>query len=229
MSTFSQIILSASPIVKSNLIHPNHFEDIDVHVFDPLGNHAWYGSQKGIPGAAIDVDDTDGYGPEIFSYLSPVPGTYRVAVDAYLINESPTTASLEISVGGKIVFSGSYLFTESDSNNSNGKPVGANPNAFWDAFTFQVRSYLASSFVFVCIAMSLFTSTQHQHLSTPTLCVSILRLAPSSLPVSEHIRSLSPTSMLSLQPTKGRTKYSSPPSLQMISMTRTLCTKLKKW
>lgn len=77
---------------------------------------------------------------------------YKVQVcqnDPYYCEETPTTALLEISVGGEIVFSGSYLFTASDTNESEGNPVGpngpANPDAFWDAFTFQVSSCLASS------------------------------------------------------------------------------------
>lgn len=123
--------------------------DIDLHVFDPLGNHAFYNDKEGIPGAYIDVDDTDGYGPEIFSYLSPVPGAYRVAIDAYDISyngvDMPTTASLEITVGGSIIFSGSYLFTESDGNESEGNPEGTNPNAFWDAFTFEIGSLAITS------------------------------------------------------------------------------------
>jgi uncharacterized protein YfaP (DUF2135 family) len=40
--------------------------DVDLHVWDEEGNHAWYGDQHGIPGALLSTDDTDGYGPEFF-------------------------------------------------------------------------------------------------------------------------------------------------------------------
>lgn len=107
-------------------------------MFDPVGNHAYYGNKGGIPGAAIDVDDIDGYGPEIFTYSNPIAGKYRVAVDSYKIYDVVTTASLEISVGGTKVFSGSYTFTADDLNGSNGSPLGTNPNAFWDAHEFDL-------------------------------------------------------------------------------------------
>lgn len=112
--------------------------DIDMHVFDPLGNHAFYSNKNGIPGAMIDVDDRNGFGPEVFTYSNPVEGTYRVAVDSYRIGGINTVATLSVSVDGRTIFSDSYLFTDDDRNQSNGSPVGANPAAFWDAFTFEV-------------------------------------------------------------------------------------------
>ena len=36
--------------------------DLDLHVMTPSGQHAWYG-QRVIPGGAIDIDVTTGYGP----------------------------------------------------------------------------------------------------------------------------------------------------------------------
>jgi hypothetical protein len=111
--------------------------DIDLHVFDPAGNHAWYGSLGGIPGGALDRDDTDGFGPEIFSMLAPRPGVYRVAVDAYSIEGMPTVATLTVRIGDQVDFSGTYLFTQSDGNATNGQP-GGSPSAFWDADRFVI-------------------------------------------------------------------------------------------
>ena len=65
-----------------------------------------------------------------------------MAVDSYLICEPTcihTTASLEVTVGGTTIFSGSYPFKVDDQNGSGGNPTGANPDAFWDAFSFDVR------------------------------------------------------------------------------------------
>ena len=115
--------------------------DIDLHVFDPVGNHAYYDDQDGIPGAMIDVDDTDGFGPEIFTYPLPIDGEYRVAVNSYDINCAPcinTVATLTITVGGTEVFTGSYTFSSDDGNDTNGSPIGADPASFWDAATFQI-------------------------------------------------------------------------------------------
>ena len=36
------------------------------------------------------------------------------------------------------MFSESYDFTSDDHDGTNGSPVGANPSAFWDAFSFEV-------------------------------------------------------------------------------------------
>jgi len=40
--------------------------DIDLHVWDEDGNHAWYGSQEGIADAELSTDIVYGYGPEQF-------------------------------------------------------------------------------------------------------------------------------------------------------------------
>jgi hypothetical protein len=41
--------------------------DVDLHVTDSNGNHAWYADLTGIPGAFLDHDDVDGFGPEVFT------------------------------------------------------------------------------------------------------------------------------------------------------------------
>ncbi|MDR2208091.1 MAG: DUF2135 domain-containing protein [Azoarcus sp.] len=56
--------------------------DLDLHVLTPSGQHAWYG-QRAINGGAIDVDVTDGYGPEIFASNAPEKGLYQVYVNFY--------------------------------------------------------------------------------------------------------------------------------------------------
>jgi hypothetical protein len=111
--------------------------DLDTHVFDPAGNHAWYGNLGGIPGGRLDRDDVDGFGPEVFTLASPPAGTYRVAIDAYRIDGIPTVGSLTIRVGDRDEFSQTYLFTADDFNATNGNP-GGNPAAFWDAHTFEI-------------------------------------------------------------------------------------------
>lgn len=56
--------------------------DLDLHVVTPDGQHAWYG-QRVIQGGAIDIDVTDGYGPEIFASSAPVKGLYQVYINFY--------------------------------------------------------------------------------------------------------------------------------------------------
>lgn len=57
--------------------------DLDLHVVTPDGGHAWYGSQVLPNGAALDVDVTTGYGPEIFSTPTPMTGSYLVYINYY--------------------------------------------------------------------------------------------------------------------------------------------------
>lgn len=56
--------------------------DLDMHVLTPSGQHAWYGNRV-INGGAIDIDVTDGYGPEIFASPAPEKGLYQVYVNFY--------------------------------------------------------------------------------------------------------------------------------------------------
>lgn len=57
--------------------------DLDLHVITPDGGHAWYGQRALANGAAIDVDVTTGYGPEIFATPTPLPGQYLVYLNYY--------------------------------------------------------------------------------------------------------------------------------------------------
>ncbi len=56
--------------------------DLDLHVLTPSGQHAWYG-QRVVNGGSIDIDVTDGYGPEIFASPAPEKGLYQIYVNYY--------------------------------------------------------------------------------------------------------------------------------------------------
>lgn len=57
--------------------------DLDLHVVTPDGEHAFYGNRVVPNGGALDVDVTTGFGPEIFSSPTPLPGAYLVYVNYY--------------------------------------------------------------------------------------------------------------------------------------------------
>ena len=57
--------------------------DVDLHVVTPNGEHAWYGQQSLLSGGGIDIDATDGYGPEIFATPNPASGLYQIYVNYY--------------------------------------------------------------------------------------------------------------------------------------------------
>ena len=50
--------------------------DIDLHVYDEAGNHAYYGEPNAIPSATLSSDNTVGFGPETFTD-DESPGTAR--------------------------------------------------------------------------------------------------------------------------------------------------------
>lgn len=56
--------------------------DLDMHVITPDGQHAWYG-QRAVKGGVIDIDVTDGYGPEIFASSAPEKGLYQIYVNFF--------------------------------------------------------------------------------------------------------------------------------------------------
>jgi uncharacterized protein YfaP (DUF2135 family) len=40
--------------------------DVDLHVWDEAGHHAWFMAPKGVPGGELPEDDRYGFGPERF-------------------------------------------------------------------------------------------------------------------------------------------------------------------
>lgn len=62
--------------------------DIDLHVLEPDGTMVYYGNQTSVHGGRLDVDDTDGFGPEHYTLGEmpgdrPLPGKYTVWVNFY--------------------------------------------------------------------------------------------------------------------------------------------------
>jgi uncharacterized protein YfaP (DUF2135 family) len=68
--------------------------DIDLHVISPDGQHVWYGERVAKNGGALDVDVTTGYGPEIFSSVSPEKGVYHVYTNYFGSGESTATVTI---------------------------------------------------------------------------------------------------------------------------------------
>jgi hypothetical protein len=72
--------------------------DIDLWVIEPDGTEVWWFNQDGTT-AELDVDDTDGFGPEnVFVGAGEAAnGTYQVLVNYYR-GEVPTEATIRITV-----------------------------------------------------------------------------------------------------------------------------------
>ena len=54
--------------------------DVDLHVRDRKGNHAYYEHREMTSGGRLYDDITDGYGPEIFEVDRPNAGPYKLGV-----------------------------------------------------------------------------------------------------------------------------------------------------
>ena len=58
--------------------------DLDLHIWGPERKHTYYGaldpyeSSQAIPGGALDLDDRDGFGPEVFSFADGLEGVYTI-------------------------------------------------------------------------------------------------------------------------------------------------------
>lgn len=52
--------------------------DVDLHVFEPTGEHAYYAHNLTTTGGLVSRDFTQGYGPEEYVLRKSVPGTYKI-------------------------------------------------------------------------------------------------------------------------------------------------------
>lgn len=65
--------------------------DVDLHVVDPVGEECYYGHRLTKAGGKLDVDDTDGFGPEVFTLASAPKGKYQVRVKYFSSHGHPQT------------------------------------------------------------------------------------------------------------------------------------------
>jgi len=82
--------------------------DLDSHLFTPSGDHVYYGNDGNLlaaPFAALDVDDTSSFGPEVITLTKLMVGTYKYYVhnfSGYL--DGPIAASgarVELNIPGR--------------------------------------------------------------------------------------------------------------------------------
>ncbi len=65
--------------------------DVDLHVTDPEGEECFYGHRSTKLGGKLDVDDTDGFGPEVFTLAHAAVGEYKVEVKYFSSHGHPQT------------------------------------------------------------------------------------------------------------------------------------------
>ncbi|HYE80325.1 MAG TPA: hypothetical protein VEI97_20300 [bacterium] len=75
-----------------------NLSDVDLYTTEPNGETAWYGSTSTTSGGKLDIDDTNGYGPEHYSLGSTVQdGLYVVRVHYFADHDSNEDAIQRIS------------------------------------------------------------------------------------------------------------------------------------
>src|SRR5207249_4596887 len=66
--------LEEDPSVRFVLNWETDANDVDFHIYDDRGNHAYYGHPELASGGALYADVTTGYGPECFTIRGPKKG-----------------------------------------------------------------------------------------------------------------------------------------------------------
>jgi len=108
--------------------------DLDLHIWNPNGEHCYYWNMN-ITEGSLDIDDVEGYGPETFTALHAINGTYVVAINCYSLDQddyADATVQLLLSGGIPDTF-GPHHFIIADYN-------GSNPDSWWDVTTFTMRN-----------------------------------------------------------------------------------------
>ncbi|WP_169307145.1 YfaP family protein [Ferrimonas sediminicola] len=92
--------------------------DVDLHVFEPGGAHVYYRRPMGSDGT-LDVDDTNGFGPENYYVACDAvsPGTYDIGVN-YFRGSATETASVTLYLGNGTTFGPRQLSLTDDQGSS---------------------------------------------------------------------------------------------------------------
>ena len=91
--------------IKIILTWDTNGTDIDLHVKNPEGVDCYYGNKETDEGGRLDVDITDGYGPEVFTQSNATTGEYTVNIHYFSSNGHPQTV-IKVQV---ILFEGTDL------------------------------------------------------------------------------------------------------------------------
>lgn len=71
--------------------------DVDLRIIEPSGEECFYGHRQTKSGGMLDVDDVDGYGPEVYTLSNAPHGEYRISVHYYSSHGQPQSlANVEV-------------------------------------------------------------------------------------------------------------------------------------
>lgn len=84
------------PALRANLTWNTNFTDMDLYMMNPAGDICYYANQN-VGGMVLDIDDTDGFGPENISVVTPMAGSYEVRVENFTgMSAWPTTVTVRV-------------------------------------------------------------------------------------------------------------------------------------
>ena len=108
--------------------------DLDLHAWNPAGEHCYY-SNDIISDGYLDIDDTYGYGPETFAVETANLGVYEIQVNCFSLNSDDySDASIQVFFDGALEATyGPNHFIVDDYN-------GTNPEAWWEVCTITVSN-----------------------------------------------------------------------------------------
>lgn len=78
------LALAAGPSTRFLMYWETDANDVDFHIHDAQGGHAWYSNMQLPSGGELYADVTTGYGPECFAITGrPAAGPYRLSINYY--------------------------------------------------------------------------------------------------------------------------------------------------
>lgn len=72
--------------------------DVDLHVWEPNGEHAYFGSNRTQMGGLVSLDFRQGYGPEEYVLRKAIPGDYEIKAHYYGSHQQTLTGACTVLV-----------------------------------------------------------------------------------------------------------------------------------
>mgnify|MGYP002134153141 CR=1 FL=1 len=94
----SRLIRLLDLAVRISMSWDADLTDIDLHVFEPTGEHAYYGHNRTQIGGLVSRDFTQGYGPEEYVLHRAYPGVYTVKAHYYGSHQQMISGSCTVIV-----------------------------------------------------------------------------------------------------------------------------------